>query len=58
MMRCKICNRVTPKGNPTSKFTIYRFKDPQNESLGIDINSEIKSCHACAGEAFDFKENK
>lgn len=50
MLKCKNCNRQTPKGEPTGKFTIYRQKIYDVGVIGKEATSELNVCNQCLGE--------
>ena len=49
MLKCKLCNRVTPKGEPTAKFIIYHYINLGDRKVK-QIKEELNVCFDCRGE--------
>ena len=51
MLKCLICDRQTPSGEPTGKFITYRKKNYIDGEEGREAMSELNVCCNCSGEA-------
>lgn len=50
MILCPTCRRITPRGEPTGTFTIYREKKYANGTVGTEAESQERVCVKCKGE--------